>query len=478
MTDGSPWTALLRAAAPTSPIPAASQWLQALLARNQHCAYLRRHGAPRSLAEFRAALPPVSYEELAPWLQRLAAGEADVLFAGRPIAWERTGGSSGGAKLIPYSAAGLADFQRAVLPWLARTVQQHGIRGSAYLALSPATRQPEQIGGVPVGLPDGAYLGEAAGAALARVSAVPLALAAEPDVATWRARTLAALHQAHDLELISVWSPTFMLRLLDELDADPRACWPGLKLVSCWASGSAAPFAAELARRLPHAHLQPKGLLSTECVVTLPGDDDRARLNPHGFFEFLTDDGQLLLADQLAPGQCAEVLATTASGLYRYRTGDRVRCDAPAEADTPDGGGPVLSFLGRGGLRCDLVGEKLTEPFVAEALRGVPVFCFLAPATDQRGYLLLADAATPPAGPAPETWLASVEQALRRNPQYAYARDLGQLQPLRLLRVPALPDRYTDLLVARGVRLGDVKPVALRPETTWAAQLADRSLAT
>src|SRR5437763_12653536 len=119
-----------------------SDWLPSMLARNAHCAYLRG----RSFAE----LPPVTYDDLLPWLERVWAGEADVLFAGRPVAYERTGGSSGGSKLIPYSAEGLRDMQNAVKPWLA----QFDIRGSVYLSISPATRAPECVGGVPVGLPD------------------------------------------------------------------------------------------------------------------------------------------------------------------------------------------------------------------------------------------------------------------------------------------------------------------------------------
>lgn len=64
-----------------------------------------------------------------PWIDRIVAGESYVLFAGRPVAYERTSGSSGAAKLIPYSAEGLLDFQRSVAPWLVRTVREHGIIG-------------------------------------------------------------------------------------------------------------------------------------------------------------------------------------------------------------------------------------------------------------------------------------------------------------------------------------------------------------
>jgi len=371
-------------------VPPAGDWLRAMLARNAHCAYLRG----RAFDE----LPIVTYDDLVPWIERIVAGESDVLFAGRPVAYERTSGSSGAAKLIPYSAEGLRDFQRSVAPWLARTVRDFGITGRAYFAISPATRAPESIGGVPVGLPDGAYLGDVAARVLAEVSAVPMEVAAIADVATWRDVTLRHLAAARDLGLISVWSPTFLLRLLDDLD-DPVKLWPRLKVVSCWASAASKPFAAELAARLPHATLQPKGLLSTECVVTTP-----LGITPHGHFEF-GDDG--------------EVIATTASGLYRYRTGDLLR----------DG-----EFIGRKGIVSDLVGEKLTEPFVATCLENVRGYLF----PEGRGYVVAAETAVD---------LDDVERKLCANPQYAYARKLGQLAPLR----------------ATVVRLDMNKPLALRP---------------
>jgi len=382
--SASPWRELSRI-----DVPAAGAWLPDLLARNAHCAYLRG----RAFDE----LPIVTYDDLVPWIERIVAGESDVLFAGRPVAYERTSGSSGAAKLIPYSAEGLRDFQRSVVPWLAQTVRDYDIRGSAYFALSPAARPPESIGGVPVGLPDGAYLGDVAARVLAEVSAVPIDVAAITDVAKWRDVTLRHLANARDLELISVWSPTFLLRLLDDLD-DPVKLWPNLKLVSCWASAASKPFAAELAARLPHATLQPKGLLSTECVVTTP-----LGITPHGHFEF--DDG--------------EVIATTASGLYRYRTGDILR----------DG-----EFAGRKGIVSDLVGEKLTEPFVARCLENVRGYLF----AEGRGYVVASETTVD---------LDAIEQKLCANPHYEYARKLGQLAPLR----------------ARHVRSDTTKPIALRP---------------
>jgi hypothetical protein len=238
--------------------------------------------------------------------------------------------------------------------------------------------------------------------------------------------------------------------------------WPRLKLLSCWASGASQPFATLLAARLPHAHLQPKGLLSTECVVTVPDAENRPVLTPWGFFEF-ERDGRLHLADELSRGVIYTVVATTASGLYRYRTGDLVRYDGLARS-----GRPVLEFVGRGELASDLVGEKLTEPFVTDCLKDVPGFRLLVPDSQGDGYVLATEAGV-------SVSIEHIERRLSGNPQYAYARMLGQLKPLRLLEVEHLFDRYVDAQLQQGVRLGDIKPVALRNERAWTARLGGPS---
>ncbi len=429
-------------------------WLDDMLRRHASADYLRSWGAPTTLQAYREQVPVTDYETLAPWLARVAAGEPDVLFAGRPCAFERTGGSSGGAKLIPYSAAGLDDFQAALAPWLADVVGRHAIEGSVYLATSPATRGAQQIAGLPLGLPDGAYLGPTWGGWVARHTAVTLDVAAETDMARWRERTVEALAQARDLELISVWSPTFLLRLLDHLP-DPRRIWPRLKLVSCWTAGASRGPADELRARLPHAHLQPKGLMSTEGLVTVPDAQDRPVLVERGFFEF-EREGRLCLPEALDVGDTGDVVLTTASGLYRYRTGDRVRCTGITAS-----GQPILDFLGRSGIVCDLVGEKLVEVFVQEALADVPGGAFLSvQPKGAAGYVVVTEA-----GVAVD--LQAVESRLMRNPQYAYARQLNQLLPLAHRPVRRLYDRFVAYRLAQGTRLADIKPVALMPEAGW-----------
>ncbi len=292
-----------------------------------------------------------------------------------------TGGSTGGSKLIPYSVASLMDFRAAILPWLADVVSTLDFeKGCAYWAISPATRRIEYSrGGIPIGLPDGAYLGDDVLPAFVTLSAIPPWVGKIPAVDDWRLITLYWLIRRNDLVLFSVWSPTFLLALLDGLDlqrhelekllreggtfmeqdlppdmlaaerllsyfenGEVQVLWPKLKLVSCWTDASSKPFFEALKRRLPYVNFQGKGLLATEGVVTIPDHEGHSVLAADsGFFEFLGEGGESVLAHELKECGRYEVVMTTSGGVYRYRTGDRVVCEGYAR------GSPKLRFIGR-----------------------------------------------------------------------------------------------------------------------------------
>jgi hypothetical protein len=55
-----------------------------------------------------------------------------------------------------------------------------------------------------------------------------------------------------------------------------------------------------------------------------------------------------------------------------------------------------------------------------------------------------------------------LEAALCANPQYAYARRLGQLHAVQARHVPDLARRLEQAMLRNGGRLADVKPLGLR----------------
>jgi hypothetical protein len=248
---------------------------------------------------------------------------------------------------------------------------------------------------------------------------------------------------------------------------DARFLWANLKLVSCWQEGASKGFFNALQRRLSHAAFQGKGLLATEGVVTVPsGKYPPVLAVDSGFFEFLDAAGQCYFADELVCGSKYEVVMTTSGGLYRYRTGDCVRYEGDAN------GLPVLRFLGRSGLVSDLVGEKLTEEFVAACLDGIVGFHLLIPCIKTKPrYVLVLDTDNHA-----ENLQNTIEAKLANNPQYAYARCIGQLDKLTVCLVHYPLAAYTQRVMQNGARLGDIKLPALRPETDWLATFLEVSL--
>jgi GH3 auxin-responsive promoter len=475
-----------------APRAAQLKLLRRILDANAECEFGRTHHfkAIGSVAQYRARVPIRTYEQLQPWLDRIAAGEDSILMQERVIAFEETGGSRAGPKLVPYSPASLLAFRAAVLPWLADLADRRptAFFGRAYAAVSPAGRQPRSIAGVRVGLAsEGAYLGPDLVPAFLNVLAVPPSVGGCADIDEWRLATLAYLLAASDLTIVSVWSPTFFLGLLEAIPAlaaplakairdgtfgfsadpyrvreieyalarnpiDTVRLWPRLDTVSAWADGSSRSYAQRLAAMLPHAILDSKGLIATEGAVTtnscaagpVPALDST-------FLEFIDEAGNELLCDELHEDQSYRVVLTTPGGFYRYDLGDRLRCRGCA------GALPLLEFIGRD-VATDLVGEKLSECFVSDALSSIGRAACLAPrAAAAPHYELLIDAE---ASDGVREIAATLERSLCANPQYAYARRIGQLGPLTVRVLDRLLDRYMRVKM-QGGRLADVKPPVL-----------------
>ena len=78
----------------------------------------------RSFEDYRERVPIRSFEEHAPWLDRMVAGEQNVLIADAPTFFARTNGTTGKAKLIPVTPVYLAEYRTPRRVWI-RQVMQH-----------------------------------------------------------------------------------------------------------------------------------------------------------------------------------------------------------------------------------------------------------------------------------------------------------------------------------------------------------------
>lgn len=462
-----------------------SGWLMRRLASDAGTAFGREHdfGSIRNYRDFTRLVPMRDWHGFSPWIDRIRAGEQAVLGAEPVRHLVPTSGSSGARKLIPFTRSLHRSFGAAVAAWMTDlTLLEPGLLGGpAYWSISPlADDGAEEEGVVPVGFADDAeYLGGWKAGLARHAMAIPAELRHERDIDVFWRRTASGLLAQSDLRLISVWHPSFLGLIIEAAERDwdgilsalggRRAAelrrvgpqnaagwWPKLRVVSCWGDLAAESGMRELERRFPGCGIQPKGLLATEAVVTIPWRGMYPLAVCSHFFEFLSDGGDVLLAHQLERGKAYEVLVSNGGGLWRYRLGDLVECSGRC------GGTPTLRFLGRAGNVSDLCGEKLSEAFVAEAIAAVwpdasgrPAIAYLRPlpAVDGvAGYGLVVATAVD------ESLPGALDDYLRGNPHYDLARKLGQLQPVRML-VEADAGNLINKRDAR--RIGDIKPMVL-----------------
>ena len=482
------------------PEAAQAAWLREALVRHAESEFGRAHefSGIRDTADFSWRVPLSTYEDVEPYVSRIASGERDVLACGPVTHLAPTSGSTGARKLVPFTPSLTAAFNAAVFPWLMDLARQRPgiVGGPAYWSISPLEVDAVDQTSIPIGFADDAdYLGGPRAWLVRQALAVPSSVRFVRDVSAFWRLTLLSLLRQRDLRLISIWHPSFMELLTaaaapawqDLVEAvrsgrnpwhnalptgneawvtrpdaeratelarigpeDWPTWWPELQVMSCWGEQAAEPGWRALVRRLPRVLVQSKGLLATECVVTIPLGIDRPLAVASHYFEFLTEAGDVCGAHQLEQGRSYEVVVTNGGGLWRYRLGDVVECTGHVH------GTPSLRFVGRDRVS-DLRGEKLSEAFVAEVLRTLwtgderPAVATLRPRVSDgvAGYeLLVSDE--------PRSELGDrLDAALGANPHYALARRLGQLSTASVVRVS------NESLPTPGVRIGDAKPRVL-----------------
>ena len=246
---------------------------------------------------------------------------------------------------------------------------------------------------------------------------------------------------------------------------NPETIWPQLKAISCWGDAHAGYGVVELQRRFPHVLIQPKGLIATEAIVTIPFSGVRPLAVCSHFFEFIDSQGLIHLAHELQKNETYEVVVTTSAGLWRYRLKDQVQVSDFL------GNTPSLRFVGRSQNISDRYGEKLSEGFVARCIQETmtdlairPRFVLLAPDEDYLGcrYTLYVE------GEIHRDLASRLETILCKNPQYDWCRKLGQLNPVSLFQIKSGGyDVFVGRELLQGKRLGEIKPCSISTQTGW-----------
>ena len=458
--------------------------------------------APKaSLNERWNQIPVVNYEDIKDWMEPAHSGdkrrteesEKPTEWPGKSLTsepilfYEKTSGSRGPAKWIPYTQSLRSSFNSMFCVWVHDLIE-NGPRfetGKFYFCISPQLKDPKVSTEIAGGLADDSeYLDGWLRAVLSLVLVAPPRLKHLQDPDEFKEQLSLELLCEHRLEAISIWSPSFLKVLLDYMEihrellieklgdkiSHQRAqllrssripwteIWPKLKLISCWDSSHSREQAEFLRQRFPGVMVQGKGLLATEAPMTIPliAAKGFVPLLNEVFFEFEHDSGQIYKLHEIKQGEEYTLIISQKGGLYRYRIGDRIRVSHFYQKT------PCLEFLGRDRSISDLVGEKLSETFVQTVLEDLcletPFFKTLVPVSDPVAhYLLLLDEAQEP----PAAIAQRLDRALMRSPHYRHARLLGQLAPPRVLISKEIPPALIRYQTQSGKKWGDLKPEIL-----------------
>ena len=176
----------------------------------------------RTARDFQDAIPLCTADQLEPDIERIAQGEPAVLTRESVLWFERSGGSSGACKRIPYTAQLLGEFQAALLPWLfdlARS-RPRAWAGPGFWSVSPIAQDRDVTpGGIPIGsVGDSAYFPPRLAEQLATTFAVPGEVAHLPDVESCRYVMLRLLLERDNLAFVSAWNPSFMSLMMEDLE--------------------------------------------------------------------------------------------------------------------------------------------------------------------------------------------------------------------------------------------------------------------
>jgi len=401
---------------------ARQNYLLDLVRRSQYTDFGRRHGfsAIQTIDDFRRGVPTAEYQDLKPFLDRVADGEQTALLPAEEkiLAFACTTGSTGVPKRFPVTRSWLDSYQRWWQMWGAKSITDHpGIATKRWLQISGALEIDQTLSGHSVGMVSAIsaryqnpifqlfycipyQIGDLTDPelrqyALARLSiaySVGFIITITPGNLIQLAQT-ADLHKedilrdVHDgtLKHLAEIAPASLrsrlshmlhpmprrARELDELIKQHGVLYPkhywDLELISCWTAGTVGYQSRDLPQYYGKCPIRDIGYISTEGRHTITVDDASAPgvlVPSDSFYEFMPAEGtEPLLPHELQSGHDYSVLLTSANGLFRYALGDIVRCQGAI------GQSPILEFLRKTADFSDMEGEKLSAEQAITAVR-------------------------------------------------------------------------------------------------------------
>lgn len=469
--------------------------LKKIIASNKRCEYGRDHhfSKLKTYDDFKEQVPIIEeYDALKGYIDRYKYGKKKVLCSEKLVGFEKTSGSTGMIKFIPYTKSLQTSFSKALAPWMCTLFRDYpkAFNGKSFWALSPAFRQNQvKLGDHKVGLQDEDYLNASTRYFLAEVNIDTNDLRKESDSNLFYDQLIQKL-LVNDIHFVSCWSPNYWVKLMDRINEDrekwadwlasddhskerklelkrafakpkiqSKDLWPHLHCLSCWMDAQSNMWEDDLKKCLGDVYIQRKGLIATEGIYTIPyGNEQTVLAYRSHFFEFrsLSND-QIYLCNALEINDQYEIILTNGAGLYRYATHDIVQLESyRAEV-------PVLRFVGRKNRVSDMVGEKLSEAHIIKILA--------VPDTPMKSLVRAMKKGSKTYYQIDHTAEISKEEQeimrsiLKENPYYDQALISGQLSPIQFNQISLTS--YLDFIeydrIQKGIKEGDYKVPVLIP---------------
>ena len=178
------------------------------------------------IEKFQNKIPVVNYEDIKEFVEKEKVGKSNVLLSDKIKLFELTSGSTSDVKYIPYTEKFLKSYMNGVFAWIYNLYQNNKrlFLGSSYWSVSPILkREAVTSGGICVGIEDDtSYFDKVSAFFLNKLFTVPKEIKNIQNMEDFLLITAVFLLLSENLAMISVWSPSFLMILLDFIEKNHK----------------------------------------------------------------------------------------------------------------------------------------------------------------------------------------------------------------------------------------------------------------
>lgn len=447
------------------PVATQRKLLARLLHKGRTTAFGREHGLDKvkDHAGLVAAVPLRDYEGFRPYMERIKAGECDVLWPGLPIYFCKTSGTTSGAKYIPITRESLPNHigsaRRALFAYIAHSGRAEFVDGKMiFLQGSPVLDTSNLI-------PTGRLSGIVANHVPYYLLKYRLPSFPTNSITDWETKVDAIVDETlgQDLRLISgipAWVQMYFERLLARSGkATVKEVFPNFSLF-VYGGVNYAPYRSRMEALIggsvPSVELFPasEGFIAYQDKSA---EEGLLLVLDNGiYFGFVEQEsgagtGRVLSIAEVELGKNYALVLYTNAGLWGYEIGDTVKFVSLSP--------PRIKVTGRTKHYTSAFGEHViaeeVESALQEAMADVPcevaeftVAPQLSPAEGLPYHEWFIEFGKPPADM--ERFAARIDAALEaRNPYYHDLITGKVLRPLRIMQVPR--GGFTAWMASRGM---------------------------